>query len=81
MTLISNSSRGYKPSVLILNFPSSRVCRAVRVEPERDGEAWIVIANAVGNIFGDYEDAMREAREIASTLGLTVRSTAGVVSC
>ena len=74
-------SAGLNSPAKILAFPSSRICRAVRVERERDGDAWIVIADAVGDIFGSYTDAIQEACVIARTLDLTIRSSAGISPC
>jgi len=65
---------------IILNFPSSRMSAAVRVERERGdlGGGWIVLADAVGDLHGDFASAIRNAHQIAAELGVAVRSSAGV---
>jgi hypothetical protein len=62
----------------ILAFPSSRTLRAVRVEREIGGlGGWIVIADAIGEIHGDFASALRDAREMAAGFGSCVISSAG----
>jgi hypothetical protein len=61
----------------ILAFPSSRTFRHVRVERERDGEAWLTLFEACGWLHGDFDAAIRDAHEMALGFGVNVVSSAG----
>jgi hypothetical protein len=62
----------------IIQFPSSRALRAVRVMREPgDLGGWVTLAGACGWIHGDYASAFRDACEIAAGFGMTVVSSAG----
>jgi hypothetical protein len=63
-------------SAVVLRFPSSRAY-GVRVERERDGDAWIVLVDACGWLHGDFATALSDAREIGAGFGLPVVSSAG----
>jgi hypothetical protein len=58
----------------ILQFPSSRAF-AVRIERETDDIGWMV---KHGCLWGDFDAALSDARELASHLGVTIKSSAGV---
>jgi hypothetical protein len=62
----------------ILQFPSS-LALALRVEPERGGEGWLVLTHnrEHGFLHGDFRSALRDAQSIAADLGVVVRSSAG----
>jgi hypothetical protein len=62
---------------IILNFPSSRMSSAIRVERERDGDSWLTLADACGEAHGSFADALRNAHAIAVELGLSITSSAG----
>jgi hypothetical protein len=72
----SLSDRG--PESNIRAFPSSRTV-AVVVERWRDGGGWLVRApNGNGWLLGNFDHAVREAREIADGFNVVVLSSAGV---
>jgi hypothetical protein len=70
---------------IILSFPSSRQCRAVRVERERENGdlgGWLTLAGVCGELHGDFGSAIRSAHQIAAELGLTrIVSSAGTLPC
>jgi hypothetical protein len=82
MQTIFHSSGEFKPSSVIIPFPSS-LPTAVHVEREFDGNGWLVRTynREYGWLFGDYESAFRDANAIAATFGVTVISSAGVMPC
>jgi hypothetical protein len=59
----------------ILPFPS-RGPFEVRIEPQRGGGGWIVIARSHGWLHGGHDAAVLDAREIAEGFRVSVRSSA-----
>ena len=60
-------------SAIILKFPPP----PIRIQRERDGEAWLVLApNGHGWLHGGHDAAVLDAREIAEGFGVSVRSSA-----
>ena len=62
-------------SNIIVPFPN-RGPFVVRIERERDGEGWLVLARSHGWLHGDFYAATVDAREIASGFGVSVGSSA-----
>lgn len=66
----------------IIKFPRRGIfADAVRVEREHGGDGWLAIARNHGWSYGDFYAALCDARSIASGFGVSVRSSAGVLSC
>jgi hypothetical protein len=63
----------------ILQFPSSRAF-AVRIERETDDIGWMVLTHnrEHGYLWGGFDAALSDARELAAHLGVIVKSSAGV---
>jgi hypothetical protein len=61
-------------SAIILPF--TRGPFEVRIEPERGGEGWMVIARSHGWLHGDRNTALADAHSVAGGFGVTVRSSA-----
>ena len=57
-------------------LPFTRGPFNVRIEPEKGGEGWMVIARAHGWLHGDFCAATADAREIARGFGVSVGSSA-----
>ena len=55
----------------IIPFPA-RGPFAVRIEREREGQAWLVICRSHGWLFGSRREAVAEAQEIARGFGVAV---------
>jgi hypothetical protein len=73
-----NTNASYVMTAIILSFPSSRQCRAVRVEYERDGlGGWLTLWDACGELHGDYAAALSDAYGLATELGVAIVSSAG----
>ena len=64
---------GTSMSAVILRFPF----RTVRVEPERDGEGWLVVAGSHAWLHGGFGGALQDAFELARCYGVAVVSGAG----
>jgi hypothetical protein len=59
-------------SAIVLKFPPP----PIRVQRERDGDAWLVLTpRGHGWLHGDFRAAMLDAQEVARGFGLTVRSS------
>jgi acyl-coenzyme A thioesterase PaaI-like protein len=68
---------------MIIQFPSSSAL-AIRIERERDGEAWLVRTHdrEFGLLHGGFNAALLDANLIADSFGVSVVvSSAGVLSC
>ena len=61
-------------SAIILPF--TRGPFNVRVERERDGEGWLVLARSHGWLHGDRNTALADAHSIAGGFGVGVGSSA-----
>lgn len=60
-------------AIILKKFPPP----PVRVQRERDGEAWLVLApNGHGWLHGGHDAAVLDAREIARGFGVGVGSSA-----
>jgi hypothetical protein len=57
-------------------LPFTRGPFNVRVEPERGGEGWMVIARSHGWLHGDRSAALTDANLIANGFGVSVGSSA-----
>jgi hypothetical protein len=77
--IYNTSSAPRKPSAEIISFPSSR-CRAVRVEREVGDLGWLTLLDACGELHGDFDAALAEARKIAREFNLTIWSSAGRIA-
>lgn len=56
-------------------LPFTRGPFNVRIEPERGGEGWLVIARSHGWLHGGHDAALADARSIANDFGVSVGSS------
>jgi hypothetical protein len=59
----------------IVPFPN-RGPFVVRIERERDGDGWLVLARSHGWLHGDHNTALADAHSVADGFGVSVRSSA-----
>src|SRR5262249_13045592 len=67
-----------KPDCFILQFPSSRAL-AIRIQRELDGPGWLVLTHdrEHGPLYGDFNAALQDGREVAAGYGVCLLSSDG----